>query len=256
MEEDKGGTSCRPHVHFCLCRCATPFGVDVVGITEFIALIGALVGGIVARQRKQETERLNEQLRKINMQLRQQARAGTLYAPGLSYAPVPQASVAAPVAPGAEAREPGTSASTTPVAIASTDEPDSPEQEACRNVLREGKRLLRSQQGKPPAYMHGPIPRPPSLHTWPVPFCFRATFQQDHSESPDCTAACPSSCMRTLPHQRSTCRCEDAVLRGKLGQASYATRPGGTSLVAPGRPMGQDSPRNSLSPLRGWREQA
>lgn len=25
--------------------CATPFGVDVVGITEFIALTGALVGG-------------------------------------------------------------------------------------------------------------------------------------------------------------------------------------------------------------------
>lgn len=26
--------------------CATPFGVDVVGITEFIALTGALVGGM------------------------------------------------------------------------------------------------------------------------------------------------------------------------------------------------------------------
>lgn len=25
--------------------CATPFGVDVVGITEFVALTGALVGG-------------------------------------------------------------------------------------------------------------------------------------------------------------------------------------------------------------------
>ena len=25
--------------------CATPFGVDIVGITEFVALIGALVGG-------------------------------------------------------------------------------------------------------------------------------------------------------------------------------------------------------------------
>lgn len=32
--------------------CATPFGVDVVGITEFIALLGALTGGIAARQRK------------------------------------------------------------------------------------------------------------------------------------------------------------------------------------------------------------
>lgn len=62
--------------------CATPFGIDIVGITEFIALVGALVGGITARQRKAELERLNEQLRKINMSLRQQARAGTVYAPG------------------------------------------------------------------------------------------------------------------------------------------------------------------------------
>ncbi len=53
-----------------------------MGITEFIALVGALVGGISARQRKAELERLNEQLRKINVGLRQQARAGTVYAPG------------------------------------------------------------------------------------------------------------------------------------------------------------------------------
>lgn len=45
--------------------CATPYGVDIVGITEFIALVGALVGGITARQRKNELERLNEQLRKV-----------------------------------------------------------------------------------------------------------------------------------------------------------------------------------------------
>lgn len=62
--------------------CATPYGIDIVGITEFVALVGALVGGITARQRKAELERLNEQLRKINMSLRQQARAGTVYAPG------------------------------------------------------------------------------------------------------------------------------------------------------------------------------
>jgi hypothetical protein len=62
--------------------CGTPFGIDVVGITEALAIIGALVGGVVARQRKEELEKLNEQLRKINLQLRQQARAGTIYAPG------------------------------------------------------------------------------------------------------------------------------------------------------------------------------
>lgn len=64
--------------------CATPFGIDIVGITEFVALVGALVGGITARQRKAELERLNEQLRKINVSLRQQARAGTVYAPGMN----------------------------------------------------------------------------------------------------------------------------------------------------------------------------
>ncbi|GBF89630.1 D-lactate dehydrogenase [Raphidocelis subcapitata] len=67
--------------------CVTPFGIDVVGITEFVALVGALVGGVTARQRKAELERLNEQLRKVNMSLRQQARAGMVYAPGLTYAP-------------------------------------------------------------------------------------------------------------------------------------------------------------------------
>lgn len=40
------------------------------------------MGGVSARQRKDELERLNEQLRKINLSLRQQARAGTVYAPG------------------------------------------------------------------------------------------------------------------------------------------------------------------------------
>ena len=69
--------------------CATPFGVDLVGILVFVALTGALVGGVSARSRKAEVERLNDQLRKINLSLRQQARAGTVYAPGLNYAPQP-----------------------------------------------------------------------------------------------------------------------------------------------------------------------
>ncbi len=67
--------------------CATPFGIDIVGITEGIALAGALVGGLAARNKKAEVEALNERLRSINVQLRAQARAGTTYAPGLSYAP-------------------------------------------------------------------------------------------------------------------------------------------------------------------------
>lgn len=64
--------------------CATPFGIDIVGITEFVALIGALVGGLTARRRKAELERLNERLRRINLSLRQNARFGIVYAPGLT----------------------------------------------------------------------------------------------------------------------------------------------------------------------------
>lgn len=69
--------------------CRTPFGVDVVGLTETIALIGATVGGLVARRRKKDVEKLNDKLRSVNLSLRQQARAGTLYAPALNYAPAP-----------------------------------------------------------------------------------------------------------------------------------------------------------------------
>ncbi|KAJ8535674.1 hypothetical protein K7X08_023394 [Anisodus acutangulus] len=51
-----------------------------------VALIGATVGGLLARQRKAELQRLNEQLRQINAALRRQAKIES-YAPNLSYAP-------------------------------------------------------------------------------------------------------------------------------------------------------------------------
>lgn len=53
----------------------------------FVALIGATVGGLLARQRKGELQRVNEQLRQINAALRRQAKIES-YAPTLSYAPV------------------------------------------------------------------------------------------------------------------------------------------------------------------------
>ncbi|XP_042480724.1 protein FLUORESCENT IN BLUE LIGHT, chloroplastic-like [Macadamia integrifolia] len=52
-----------------------------------VALIGATVGGLLARQRKGELKRLNDQLRQINAALRRQAKIES-YAPSLSYAPV------------------------------------------------------------------------------------------------------------------------------------------------------------------------
>lgn len=53
----------------------------------FVALVGATVGGLLARQRRGELQRLNEQLRQINTALRRQAKIES-YAPSLSYAPV------------------------------------------------------------------------------------------------------------------------------------------------------------------------
>ncbi|XP_073034101.1 protein FLUORESCENT IN BLUE LIGHT, chloroplastic-like isoform X1 [Primulina eburnea] len=53
----------------------------------FVALIGATVGGLLARQRRGELRRLNEQLRQINAALRRQAKIES-YAPSLSYVPV------------------------------------------------------------------------------------------------------------------------------------------------------------------------
>ncbi|KAG1650922.1 hypothetical protein FOA52_009050 [Chlamydomonas sp. UWO 241] len=41
--------------------CVTPFGVDIVGISETIALAGALVGGLAAGKRKKEVDKLNDQ---------------------------------------------------------------------------------------------------------------------------------------------------------------------------------------------------
>lgn len=148
--------------------CATPFGVDVVGITEAIALTGALVGGYSAKQRKAELERLNEQLRKINLNLRQQARAGTLYAPGLTYVPPSQgsepgdqvnaleellaaqsgrpAAAVATIAPEAPANS-ETSVATPPGLLSTMDEDDSPEARQCLTALKDGKRFLKEENG-------------------------------------------------------------------------------------------------------------
>uniref|UniRef100_A0ACD5Z1K6 Uncharacterized protein n=1 Tax=Avena sativa TaxID=4498 RepID=A0ACD5Z1K6_AVESA len=55
-----------------------------------VALIGAAVGGLLARQRREELKRLNNQLRQINTALRRQAQIES-FAPGLTYAPVGRA---------------------------------------------------------------------------------------------------------------------------------------------------------------------
>ncbi|KAL5728540.1 hypothetical protein ACHQM5_001613 [Ranunculus cassubicifolius] len=66
--------------------CETGGSFSMPGLL-IVALIGATVGGLVARQRKGELQRLNTQLRQINAALRRQAKIES-YAPTLSYAPV------------------------------------------------------------------------------------------------------------------------------------------------------------------------
>ena len=55
--------------------CVTPFGIDIVGITEFVALAGAVASGISANQKKEEITMLNDKLRKINASLMSTSRA-------------------------------------------------------------------------------------------------------------------------------------------------------------------------------------
>ena len=56
--------------------CVTPFGIDVVGITQSVALGGAVGAGLTSNARKAEIAELNEKLRTINVTLRQQVRDG------------------------------------------------------------------------------------------------------------------------------------------------------------------------------------
>ena len=141
----------------------------MVGISEFVLAVGALVGGLTARQRKIELESVNEKLRLINVQLRKQARAGTTYAPGLVYAPPlaggasagPFASGSSPSSPSSSAgsaaatayssASASASAAAASAATASAATATVPELKlgpACdldevRQALREGKRLLK-----------------------------------------------------------------------------------------------------------------
>jgi hypothetical protein len=55
--------------------CITPFGIDLVGITETVALVGAVGAGLTSNARKAEIAELNEKLRTINVTLRQQIRS-------------------------------------------------------------------------------------------------------------------------------------------------------------------------------------
>ena len=54
--------------------CITPFGIDFVGITETVALVGAIGAGLTSNARKAEIAELNEKLRAVNVALRQQIR--------------------------------------------------------------------------------------------------------------------------------------------------------------------------------------
>jgi len=92
--------------------------ITALCIAEAIALTGAIVGGVIARQRKNEILNINTQLRQINLNLRRQARVES-YAPSLMYAPP---------------------AGRSGVAVA---EPVDQQKEEVMNLLKSGKRSLR-----------------------------------------------------------------------------------------------------------------
>ena len=50
--------------------CVTPFGVDIVGISQTVALVGAIGAGLTSNARKAEIAELNEKLRAVNSTLR------------------------------------------------------------------------------------------------------------------------------------------------------------------------------------------
>ncbi|CAI5504917.1 unnamed protein product [Closterium sp. Naga37s-1] len=120
----------------------------VVAVTcalEFIALTGAAVGGYMALQQGAEMERINKQLRQINMSLKRQAR---LDAPSLAYSPPPPSAASpaastssmaeAAAAPAAEAPDAARATAMAEMAHAASDE----RAELIR-MLKEGKKHLR-----------------------------------------------------------------------------------------------------------------
>lgn len=116
----------------------------VACVLQFIALTGAGVGGWIARLRKQEVERINAQLRQININLRKQARVES-YAPSLSYAPVgiPAAAAAAAATAAATILPPAGAASSAAAADAAEAASMPSSKLEILRLLKEGKRCLR-----------------------------------------------------------------------------------------------------------------
>ncbi|KAJ4893581.1 hypothetical protein Rs2_20375 [Raphanus sativus] len=78
---------CKPLDAFAAEVCQPEFNsMFSMPVFSLVALVGATVGGLLARQRRGELQRLNEQLRQINAALRRTAKIES-YAPALSYAP-------------------------------------------------------------------------------------------------------------------------------------------------------------------------
>ncbi|KAG0554067.1 hypothetical protein KC19_12G059800 [Ceratodon purpureus] len=97
------------------------FVITSLCVAEAVALIGAIVGGVIARRRRDELYNINTQLRQINLSLRKQARVES-YAPTLTYAP---------------------SGGRGSVAVA---EPVDQGKDNLMSLLKSGKRLLREQR--------------------------------------------------------------------------------------------------------------
>jgi len=138
--------------------CKTPEGVDIVGITESLGLVGALVGGVSAKNRKEELETVNarllkvvSRLRKVNNKLKKQGiivnRDGTLTMPeGMTVGGNASRDAQAEDATGTAAQSSGDAK---PSSLdMSMDEEDTPVAAQIVEMLKMGKAALRAQDAQ------------------------------------------------------------------------------------------------------------
>ena len=133
--------------------CVTPSGVDIVGITEFLALIGASASGLRVRRQKVEVDELNEKLRAINQSLTTRSKrnpAGMVAALGYTGAQMAETPVDSPMSASMDeaatkdggASNAGKKANFT---VGPDDSTEDSEYDETRVNLKKGRKFLRAK---------------------------------------------------------------------------------------------------------------
>ena len=128
--------------------CVTPSGVDIVGITEFLALIGASASGIRARRQKVEVDELNEKLRAINQSLTTRSKrnpAGMGAALGYTGAQMAETPVDSPMSASMDEAATKDGGASNAGKKVSDDSTDDSEYDETRVNLKKGRKFLRAK---------------------------------------------------------------------------------------------------------------